>query len=82
MVLHLRQCAATFGNVLPFLGTFGTLRRDLLLRLFPPATGATVRVPLEIEITSAVQALFGALLLFLLLLALRNRFRVTGGGSG
>ena len=72
----------TLGNILPFPGSFGGSRKDLLLRLFPgPEPGQSV-VPFWFDLAATVQSLFGAILLFLFVMALRNRFRASGGGGG
>ena len=67
----------TLGNSLPFLSSLNPARRDVLLRLFGEHGHADrVAIPFAIETLSSIQSILGAVLLFLLLLAIRNRFRL------
>jgi|GEM_PF-3847286 len=69
-------CSFTLENSLPWLGGFTQARADLLRRLFLEPTLRGIRIPMAIELVSVVQAATVAALLFLFLLALRNRFRL------
>ncbi len=60
----------SLGNVLPILGTLGGNRRLLLADLFP--TG----VPSIISGLSVVHSLISVILIFLILLAIRNLFKI------
>ncbi len=62
----------TTGNMLPFVSGLSPARSEMLKRLF----GAGIEIPSVVEWASIAQNALGALLLFLLLLAVRNRFRV------
>ncbi len=69
----------TLGNMLPFASGLNPARKDVLARLFSrfdPFLGWTIEVPLSIELASIAQGTLGAVLLFLLLLAIRNRFKI------
>lgn len=62
----------TTGNMLPFVSGLSPARTELLKRLF----GEGIEIPGAVEWAAIAQNATGALLLFLLLLAIRNRFRV------
>ncbi len=55
----------------------------MLLRLFGERAGEAalssdrIAIPSAIEVLSSAQSILGAVLLFLLLLAIRNRFRIS-----
>lgn len=69
----------TFGNMLPFAIGLNPARKDVLSRLFShldPFFGWTIKIPIEIELASIAQSIVGTTFLFLLLLAIRNRFKI------
>ena len=66
----------TLGQALPFIGSSNPERADLYRRLFARADSAGIDMPLWLEIVGAGQQLAGGVLVFLIGLALRNRFRM------
>ncbi len=66
----------TLGQALPFIGGSNPERVDLYRRLFAGADTAGIDVPLWLEFVGTFQQLVGVVLLFLVGLALRNRFRM------
>ena len=66
----------TLGHALPFIGGSNPERPDLFRRLFAPAAGGGIDVPLWVESVGVLQELTGVVLVFLIGLALRNRFRM------
>lgn len=71
-----REDVASFalGHALPFVGSLNPARDAALRRLFED--GAKLDVPFGIELISSGQSILGALLLFLVLQAVRNHFRL------
>jgi hypothetical protein len=76
----------SFGNVLPFVNTLSPARGELLKRLFCPtdlsgaciaARAGEIVVPLRVEGFALVEGVVNAALLFLLLQAIRNYFKMT-----
>ncbi len=65
----------TLGNIFPFASGLNPARRDVLLRLFEQFPGQ-IQIPLPIELMAASQSILGAIFIFLLLLAIRNRFKL------
>lgn len=65
----------TLGHALPFIGSVGAAREGAIHRLFEKIDDK-IAMPIGVEILSMVQSLFGALLLFLFLQAIRNHFRL------
>jgi hypothetical protein len=63
----------TLTHALPLVGSLNPARTELLKRLF----GEKICMPFGIEMMSLLQAGLGALFLFLLLLALRNHFKIS-----
>jgi hypothetical protein len=75
--LHPDLVSFTLGNALPFASGLNPARRDVLLRLFKSASDAAqIHIPTSFELLSIAQSLIGAALLFLFLLAIRNRFKL------
>ena len=66
----------TLGQALPFIGSSNPERADLYRRLFARADSAGIDMPLWLEIVGVGQQLAGGVLVFLIALALRNRFRM------
>ena len=66
----------TLGNALPFIGGFTPERPDLYQRLFARAGSQEIDVPLWLEIVAISHQLASVVLLFMIGLALRNRFRM------
>ena len=66
----------TFGQALPIIGGSNPERADLYRRLFARADSTGIDIPLWLEIVGAFQQLVGVVLLFMIGLALRNRFRM------
>ena len=66
----------TLGQALPFIGSSNPERADLYRRLFARADSAGIYMPLWLEIVGVGQQLAGGVLVFLIALALRNRFRM------
>jgi hypothetical protein len=66
----------TLGQALPFLGGSNPERADLYRRLFERANSTGIDMPLWLEFVSTLQQLVGVALLFMIGLALRNRFRM------
>ena len=66
----------TLGQALPFIGGSNPERVDLYRRLFAGADTAGIDVPLWLEFVGTFQQLVGVGLLFMIGLALRNRFRM------
>ena len=66
----------TLGQAVPFIGGSNPERADLYRRLFARADSAGIDMPLWLEFVGAFQQLVGVVLLFLIGLALRNRFRM------
>ena len=66
----------TLGHALPFIGGSNPERPDLYHRLFAPADCGGIDVPLWMESVGALQEFTGVVLVFLIGLALRNRFRM------
>ncbi|MBI3454111.1 MAG: hypothetical protein HY057_14995 [Rhodospirillales bacterium] len=61
--------------MLPFASGLNPARRDVLLRLFEFRPGE-IPISQAIEYWSIAQSVTGAVLLFLFLLAIRNRFKI------
>ncbi len=66
----------TLGQALPFIGGSNPERADLYRRLFPHGESNGIDVPFWLEIAGIFQQLSGLVLLFMIGLALRNRFRM------
>ena len=66
----------TLGQALPFVGGSNPERADLYRRLFARAASAGIDMPLWLEFVGTLQQLVGVALLFVIGLALRNRFRM------
>lgn len=66
----------TLGQALPLIGGSNPERADLYKRLFARADTAGIDVPLWLEFVGTFQQLVGVVLLFMIGLALRNRFRM------
>ncbi len=66
----------TLGQALPLIGGSNPERADLYRRLFVRADSAGIDVPLWLELVGTFQQLVGVVLLFVIGLALRNRFRM------
>ena len=66
----------TLGQALPLIGGSNPERADLYRRLFARADSAGMDVPLWLELVGTFQQLVGVVLLFVIGLALRNRFRM------
>ncbi len=66
----------TLGQALPLFGGSNPERVDLYKRLFPSSDSSGIDVPLWLEFMGIFQQLAGIVLLFLIGLALRNRFRM------
>ena len=66
----------TLDRVLPLFGGSNPERADLYRRLFKCADCSGIDVPLWIELVGAFQQIAGIVLIFLIVLALRNRFRM------
>lgn len=66
----------TLVQALPFVGGSIPGRADLYRRLFAATDSTGIDLPLWLELVSAVQQLTGFALLFMIGLALRNRFRM------
>ncbi len=66
----------TLGQALPFIGGSNPERADLYRRLFARADSAGIDMPLWLEFVGTLQQLVGVGLLFMIGLALRNRFRM------
>ncbi len=66
----------TLGQALPLIGGSNPERTDLYERLFPRADCGGIDVPLWLQFVGAGQQVAGVVLLFLIGLALRNRFRM------
>ena len=66
----------TLGQALPLIGGSNPERVDLYRRLFARADSGGIDVPLWMEFAGTFQQLVGVVLLFLIGLALRNRFRM------
>ncbi|HUC62497.1 MAG TPA: pentapeptide repeat-containing protein [Alphaproteobacteria bacterium] len=65
----------TLGNALPYVNSLSPARASVLERLFGDGLGG-IAIPTWIEVLSIIQTITGAVLLFLLLLAIRNRFKI------
>jgi uncharacterized protein YjbI with pentapeptide repeats len=66
----------TLGQALPLIGSSNPERADLYRRLFAGGDSRGIDVPLWLESVGIVQQLVGIVLLFVIGLALRNRFRM------
>ena len=66
----------TLGQALPLIGGSNPERADLYKRLFPSCESGGIDVPLWLEFMAIFQQFAGIALLFLIGLALRNRFRM------
>jgi hypothetical protein len=66
----------TLGQALPLVGGANPERADLYRRLFALGESADIDVPLWLEFVGTFQQLVGVVLLFMIGLALRNRFRM------
>lgn len=66
----------TLGQALPLIGGSNPERADIYKRLFPSSDSSGIDVPLWLEFMVIFQQLAGIALLFLIGLALRNRFRM------
>ena len=66
----------TLGRALPLIGGSNPERADLYRRLFARTDSAGIDVPLWLEVVGTLQQLVGVVLLFMIGLALRNRFRM------
>ena len=64
------------GLALPFIGGFNPARADLYRRLFAGAGSTEIDVPLWLQLVAMSQQFVGIVLLFMIGLALRNRFRM------
>jgi uncharacterized protein YjbI with pentapeptide repeats len=64
------------GQALPFIGASNPERRDLYRRLFAGADSAGIDMPLWLELVGILQQFVGIVLVFMIGLALRNRFRM------
>lgn len=66
----------TLGHALPFIGATSPERHDLYRRLFGRLDSAEIDMPLWLEFVAISQQLVGVVLLFMIGLSLRNRFRM------
>lgn len=68
--------APPLSQALPLIGGSNPERADLYRRLFARAGSQEIDVPLWLELVAMSQQLVGVVLLFMIGLALRNRFRM------
>ena len=68
--------SVTLGKTLPFVGASNPERADLYRRLFLRENPVGIDMPLWLEFVGAFQQIVAVVLLFMVGLALRNRFRM------
>lgn len=66
----------TIGHALPLIGSLSAAREAAIHRLFSNPLTQRLEMPFSIELAAICQSIIGAILFFLMLLAIRNHFRI------